>query len=76
MSADEIIIEYRTNKENELKDMQAWKRFLQEIKYDPKTATAEYIDNNGKKSVVGYMPTKMIMIIMHMIFQLKFQESQ
>ena len=54
MSADEIIIEYRTNKENELKDMQAWKRFLQEIKYDPKTATAEYIDNNGKKSRVGF----------------------
>jgi hypothetical protein len=54
MSADEIIIEYRTNKENELKDMQAWKRFLQEIKYDPKTATAEYIDNNGKKSRVAF----------------------
>ena len=54
MSADEIVIEYRTNKENELKDMQAWKRFLQEIKYDPKTATAEYIDNNGKKSRVGF----------------------
>lgn len=54
MSGDEIIIEYRTNKENELKDMQAWKRFLQEIKYDPKTATAEYIDNNGKKSRVGF----------------------
>ena len=54
MSADEIVIEYRTNKENELKDMQAWKRFLQEIKYDPKTATAEYIDNNGKKSRVAF----------------------
>lgn len=54
MDADEIIIEYRTNKENELKDMQAWKRFLQEIKYDPKTATAEYIDNNGKKSRVAF----------------------
>lgn len=54
MSADEIIIEYRTNKENELKDMQAWKRFLQEIKYDPKTATAEYIDNHGKKSRVAF----------------------
>jgi hypothetical protein len=54
MSADEIIIEYQTNKENELKDMQAWKRFLQEIKYDPKTATAEYIDNNGKKSRIGF----------------------
>ena len=54
MDADEIIIEYRTNKENELKDMQAWKRFLQEIKYDPKTATAEYIDSNGKKSRVAF----------------------
>lgn len=54
MSSDEIVIEYRTNKENELKDMQAWKRFLQEIRYDPKTATAEYIDNNGKKSRVGF----------------------
>lgn len=54
MSSDEIVIEYRTNKENELKDMQAWKRFLQEIKYDPKTATAEYIDNNGKKSRVAF----------------------
>lgn len=54
MNADEIIIEYRTNKENELKDIQAWKRFLQEIKYDPKTATAEYIDSNGKKSRVAF----------------------